>query len=71
MKRALVVILVVLAASPALARGHGAGSTAPMCSTCAHKALCRFDALFSCHGSKKKPQPAAPRARIAHDDGTA
>ena len=54
MKHAFIVVLVLFAAPPVFAKGHGAGSTAPMCSTCGHRQLCRADQLFSCH--KSRPQ---------------
>ena len=63
MKLALVIALGLFAAGPALARGHGAGSTAPMCSTCKHKPLCRLPELFSC----RKPVAALDRRTIRRE----
>ena len=56
-KQAVTIALYLFLAGPALAGGHCAGSTAPMCSTCTHRPLCRFAELFSCHKSNSKQEP--------------
>lgn len=68
MKQALVIVLALVVATPAFTRGHGAGSTAAMCSTCTHRVLCRFDELFSCDRSKLDAKSQSePKDRSAVD----
>jgi hypothetical protein len=70
MTRVLIILLLVMATTPAFARGHGAGSTIRMCSTCAHRVLCRFENLFSCDRSKPDaPNRVGSQSRPPSDGG--